>query len=55
MDEVYEHEYYFAGVEIHTDDSVPEILGKADASDEWNQPEHAMANYIIVACCNHTY
>jgi hypothetical protein len=44
----YEHDYYKAGMEGMEEYRIPEVLGNAEAMDEWDNPLYADANYINI-------
>lgn len=48
----YEHNYYHAGGSVMSESRIPEILGKADASDEWTNTSLANANFINISAYN---
>ncbi len=44
----YVHKYRCAGVEIMLSESIPNLIGCADAHDEWLNPEEAISNFIKI-------
>lgn len=48
----YEHDYYHAGAGDMVAGNIPEMIGKADASDEWTNALAADANFINIESYN---